>query len=348
MSHSPSLEAQQTRQLWEACFQDGEDFLNVYFEQKFPHALNVTHFDQEKQQLAAAVQLFPHAFQWHEELLKSAYVSGLATAPEFRKQGLASKLLQRSHRLLLEKGYILSFLIPASAELRQFYSKPAHGAYETVSYRREKTLTSCLQNPQRDYNILTVQEISPDLHSLYIKTLQNRTSALLLQPNDLSAALSACQLSGGGALVALKDEEPQALLFYTQENGYFWIRMSCALTQQAAAAILYQCKINHPKAHFFTKTAALEHDTLAEPYVMCRVINVPRFLEIMAQENPDVSLSLTIQDDFDLPENNGTYHLSSGKACRTEEKEALQLHPGALAAHFLRAAAINVELLLDE
>lgn len=57
------------------------------------------------------------------ELGRSTYIYGVATAPEFRRRGLAGKLMREAMRLIGEQGDEAAFLIPSEEWLHGFYAK---------------------------------------------------------------------------------------------------------------------------------------------------------------------------------------------------------------------------------
>ena len=64
-----------------------------------------------------------HLVPFESELGRSTYIYGVATAPEFRRRGLAGKLMREAMRLIGEQGDEAAFLIPSEEWLHGFYAK---------------------------------------------------------------------------------------------------------------------------------------------------------------------------------------------------------------------------------
>ncbi len=66
-----------------------------------------THFENENSEIG---------------ILSGLYLCGLATKPEYRGSGIMSRLIERINERAAALGYAFTFLIPASRELRNYYS----------------------------------------------------------------------------------------------------------------------------------------------------------------------------------------------------------------------------------
>ena len=86
----------------------------------------------------------------------------------------------------------------------------------------------------------------------------------------------------------------------------------------------------------------------AEPYAMARIINVEKFLTFIGRLYPGLQLHVGIQNDHDIPENNGFYQLIDGRLHITDQKPDSITTPGGLAAVFLAAQPVLMPMLLDD
>ena len=84
------------------------------------------------------------------------------------------------------------------------------------------------------------------------------------------------------------------------------------------------------------------------PYAMARVINVPHFLSAIATRNPGFQLHIGVDGDMDIPENNGWYIVENGRVRLTDLKPESIVTPGGLAAMFMAAQPMVLDLMLDE
>ena len=81
---------------------------------------------------------------------------------------------------------------------------------------------------------------------------------------------------------------------------------------------------------------------------MARVTNVMRFLECVVRAYPGFQLHIGVDHDFDIPENNGYYHVADGRVALTDERPDNIVTPGGLAAMLLGAYPVMVRMMLDE
>lgn len=105
------------RTLWTECFGNEEGWIDAFFGTAFDPAHVCGIYRQSR--LAAGLSWMDVSCQGQ----KLAYLYAIATAPDFRRQGLCRKLIGLTHEKLLEQGYTGAILVPADAGLRQMYQK---------------------------------------------------------------------------------------------------------------------------------------------------------------------------------------------------------------------------------
>lgn len=337
----------QTRELWKQCFDDSEEFMDIYFEDKYTDESNLT--VRKDGRVIAAMQLLPYRMTFYGSVQRAGYVSGLATLPEHRGRGYASNLLHEAHRRLFAQGASLSFLIPQNEEMRKFYEKPQHGSYWTSVYRQELPLDTTQDGHFDKIEVTRPDEWGEDLYVYY----RRLTSALpfMIHPseNDFFAALEAADLADGYVLVAHRKRRMVGFCLAVKEpNGKVYIR-TLAITEAAtrAAFVDYLCKacVVDKVYRRFCLPGSLQGCT---PYAMARVVNVPLFLAAVAAPNPGFQLHIGVEGDLDIPENNGWYIVENGRVRLTDIRPESIVTPGGLAAMFMAAQPIVMDLLLDE
>ncbi len=336
---------QQTRQLWKTTFQDSEEFMDIYFEDKYTDDNNRVLMSGGK--VAAAMQLLPYRMTFYGSVLHAGYVSGLCVQPECRGKGMASQLIREAHRDLYRQGGAISFLIPGNDRLRSFYEKPGHGSFWTATYRKEVELTD---SGAEDFHVEVGQ---PDEwpSELYVFYRRNTALEFMFHPseNDFFAALAACDLQGGYVLVARRKRRVVGLCLAVPESDGKVIVRSILVAGQAVKDLF----VRHLKAltgaeHIYARVPSPGAITGAVPYVMARVVNVERFLTAVLRAYPDFQLHIGVDGDLDVPENNGYYLMENGRLSITDSRPDSIVTPGGLAAMFLGAQPTYAEMLLDE
>jgi len=108
--HIPGL-----RKLWKEAFGDTDQFLDAFFSTGF--SLYRCRCIRVGSMPVAALYWFD--CHWQDKRL--AYVYAVATAKDYRGQGLCHKLMQSTHQILLQLGYSGVVLVPAKPDLFDFY-----------------------------------------------------------------------------------------------------------------------------------------------------------------------------------------------------------------------------------
>lgn len=335
----------QTRELWRTCFHDSEDFLDIYFGEKYTPTSNVT--CRPDGRVVAAAQFLPYRMSLYGNVAHAGYVSGLATSPESRGRGLASQVLREGHRRLYRQGAALSFLIPGSPELRRFYENPRHGAYWTASYRVEEPL--CAEGGDPSVEITSAEEWGYDLYAFFRRAVSRCPFALLPAENDFFAALSACDLEGGQMLVARRRRKLAGFcLAAPRPGGGCLVRELAVDSGSVRAAFIAALERTFGAGKVVAWRPVSGEAAGALPYAMARVVHVERFLKAVLQRHPNLTLQIGVDGDLDIPENNGYYSLAGGKVSLVPERPDTVVTPGGLAAMFLAAHPLHLPMMLDE
>jgi GNAT superfamily N-acetyltransferase len=103
--------------LWQQAFGDTDALIDGFFRVGFsPERCRFTEIDGQ-----AAAALYWFDCRWEDK--KIAYIYGVATATDFRGQGLCRRLMEDTHRQLAAVGYAGAVLVPADAGLAGMYRK---------------------------------------------------------------------------------------------------------------------------------------------------------------------------------------------------------------------------------
>ncbi len=344
---SPEEIKNQTRDLWRTCFNDSEDFMDIYFEDKYTDASNLT--IRHDGQVVSAMQLLPYRMTFYGSVQHVGYMSGLATLPDYRGRGYAANLLHEAHRRLFAQGATLSFLIPQDDKVRSYYERPEHGAYWTAVYRQELPLDISQDGAFDKIEIIRPDEWGQDLYVYYHRLTMQLPFMVHPSENDFFAALEGADLEDGYILVARRKRRMVGFCLAVKEpNGKVYIR-TLAITEAAtrAAFVDYLCRECGVEQVYrrFCLPGSLKG---SQPYAMARVINVPRFLSAIAVQNPGFQIHIGVDGDLAIPENNGWYIVENGTVRLTDIKPDSIVTPGGLAAMFMAAQPIVMDLLLDE
>lgn len=119
------------KELWTAAFGDDEAFVDAFL---------IRHYSRRRMLTAEAdgrTAAMLHLVPFRSELGRTTYIYGVATAPEYRRRGLVSELMERAVRLIDERGDEAAVLIPAPGQewLREFYGRFGFAGSIPVTFR---------------------------------------------------------------------------------------------------------------------------------------------------------------------------------------------------------------------
>lgn len=111
------METSALRTLWTTCFDNEDGWIDSFFATAFDpnHVCTLN----RQGRLAAALCWMDVSCQGR----KLAYLYAIATAPDFRRQGLCRELMGLAHEKLSGQGYAGTILVPADAGLRRMYGE---------------------------------------------------------------------------------------------------------------------------------------------------------------------------------------------------------------------------------
>ena len=109
------------RQMWKTCFDDSEEFMDLYFSEKYQNENTLIRFENNR--AVASLQMLPYRFVFYDTEISVAYISGACTLPEFRKRGYMTELMTAAFEVMKQRNIPLSILIPAEKWLYNYYAK---------------------------------------------------------------------------------------------------------------------------------------------------------------------------------------------------------------------------------
>jgi predicted acetyltransferase len=112
---------QHVRKMWKDCFNDTDEFIDLYFSEKYDNRNTLIYFDENTP--VASLQMLMYIFTFYGEEISSAYISGACTVEPFRNKGYMRKLLKTSLEVIQNRQIPLSILIPAETWLYSYYAK---------------------------------------------------------------------------------------------------------------------------------------------------------------------------------------------------------------------------------
>lgn len=145
------------RRLWREAFGDTDEFLDLFSSTAYaPERSRTVTVDGN---LAAALYWFDCAYDGK----KIAYIYAVATAKDYRRQGLCHRLMEDTHRHLKEQGYAGAILVPGSKALFDLYEGMGYvtcSSISTISCRAQG-VSECREVSKAEYAMLRRQFLPP-------------------------------------------------------------------------------------------------------------------------------------------------------------------------------------------
>lgn len=296
---------ERVKALWKLCFDDTEEFVEMYFCLRYREELNVG--IQEGEEVVSALQLIPYPMTFCGQTVQTSYISGACTHPHFRGKGVMRQLLAKSFYQMRADGVHFGTLIPAEPWLFNYYA----GVGYTPAFQYSKEEVSIPINyASEDSSISTITEYQEDIYLYIYRKLAERSCCIQHTSIDFQAIMEDLMISNGILLAARGKEGIAGILIGYQEEEQFIINELFAENEATKQNLLYALG-----QHAITKKIIrlLPPDGIqpAYPLGMARIIRVKEVLQLYASAFPEQEMLLKVSDE-QLPENNGYYHLHKG------------------------------------
>lgn len=168
--------ASEVRSMWKTCFDDTEQYMDLYFCQQYRDENTLIYLVDNK--AVASLQMIPYSIRFYGEVLPFYYLAGLCTLPKYRNKGYMGKLIHASFAVMQERNIPLSILVPAEEWLFGYYEK----------YGFEKTF----EKSTNDIGFKAFLDKHADNQEVYIafdKEYQQNDFCVLKSKNDFETIL---------------------------------------------------------------------------------------------------------------------------------------------------------------
>lgn len=142
------------KELWIKVFGDDEAFVDSFLIRHYSRK-RILSIEREGR-MAAMLHLLP----FDSALGRTSYIYGVATDPEYRRQGLATQLMQEALRLCDERGDDAVFLIPTPGQerLRDFYGRFGFAGAVPTEFRSPDGFDFGTGNPATDLAMIRLRD----------------------------------------------------------------------------------------------------------------------------------------------------------------------------------------------
>ncbi|MEG1579755.1 MAG: GNAT family N-acetyltransferase [Bacteroidaceae bacterium] len=307
---------QSVRKLWEMCFDDPKEFVDLFFDEIYGDEQNVS--IEKDGEIICSAQCIPDRMHFSKYYMSIGYIYGVCTHPDHRGKGLATKLLETANSKLRYEGRYLSIVVPESEHLFDYYASRGFATcfYQNLIKEPKGQSQYCYDGLNVAINLIS----SDGLFNFYESLQQQKTCSLIHIKDYFDIVIKDFKQSGGKICGGLApDTEILAIAFLEEDKAIKQATIKECLGKQNTDTALYRLlkeKYEKEDWSIVWKRETDKSDKEAIPYGMARIINTEKMLTIWAEEHPEFMKVISIDDDAISPENNGTFLLAGGLCSR--------------------------------
>ncbi len=302
------------QKIWRECFpEDSARWRRMFFDAVYVDDEALTLTEPDSDHIVSSLLLLSYSMTFQGRNVGLAYVYGAGTLRRFRARGYMSRLLRQALREASDRGDTFAALIPARPSLRRYYGR---FGFSTVFYSRPERYTAIHRFPtQGQYR--PVDPADPRLYDAFAQLMGRRQCCVQHSRAQFLTIMDDAQLSGYGfAAVEHADSgEIAAMVWAAPEVASQTLNVIELLADDADAAnaaltALQQQMPGRPLTLMRHPADSAAGGNLIAGG-MARVVNAESALRAVAENNPNLQLTIRLTDPI-LPENNGIYTLSRG------------------------------------
>lgn len=305
---------EKVKNLWKLCFNDSEEFTEMYFRLRYNNDVNIA--IQSGEEVIAALQMLPYPMTFKGEEIHTSYISGACTHPDYRNRGVMNELLSQAFVRMLHSNIALSTLIPAEPWLFDYY---ARSGYAPIFRYTEKTFTTHETPVAKGAFTLEISDKYTEERYEYLNTkLRKRPFCIQHTEEDFQVIIADLQL-GQGFICTLNSEKAitaLAVAYPTGKNSWRIGEIVSDTPETGTLLLQYICqRLNIPSIQVLTPPAINDN----RPLGMARIINAKTMLQLYATAHPELELSIHLTDE-QVSANNGYYYLNNGKCMNSAKR----------------------------
>lgn len=225
---------EQVKALWKVCFDDSEEFVEMYFRLRYKTEVNVA--IKSGDEVISALQMLPYPMTFGGETVQTSYISGACTHPDFRSKGVMRELLSQSFARMLRNGVHFSTLIPAEPWLFDYYARMGYASVFKYS-TKEIVLPEFI--PSKEIAVSVVSEFQEEVYSYLNKKLSERACCIQHTSEDFQVIMTDLAISGGYLFVARQENEIKGITIIYKGDKHIIINELCADDKDVEYSLLY-------------------------------------------------------------------------------------------------------------
>ena len=206
---------EKVKKLWKLCFNDNDEFVNMYFNLRYNSEVNVA--IESGDEVIAALQMLPYPITFHGNSIPTAYISGACTHPDYRSRGVMRELLSQAFGRMYRNDIAFTTLIPAEPWLFGYYARVGYATAFRYGKRTfhlptdETDAPSLTSSAETGWCFQAYTDYDEDVYQYLNRKMQERPCCLQHTKTDFYVILADLNLSCG-CIFTLSDESGIAAL----------------------------------------------------------------------------------------------------------------------------------------
>ncbi|MEH6994665.1 GNAT family N-acetyltransferase [Neobacillus drentensis] len=280
----------------------------------------------EDNSLAAKLHIIPYHINMKDKQWKMGGIAGVATYPEYRRNGYVKKLIITAIERMVQEEQIVSLLHPFDIG---FYRKFGWEVFtENKKLFIEKRDLAFLENQPGSIKRFAKESHHPDIEAVYAQYSNNYMGMLVRETSWWKNNIYG---EGQIAVYYNKNNEAIGYLLFEVKDRKMEVEEFVALNREARYG-LWNFICQHDSMVDKVSILTSNHELLpfillqpkvkmeVSPYFMARVVDAEQCLNKYPFNNITNKVFLHLEDEY-APWNNGTYLLSDGEVKVYKEKQ---------------------------
>lgn len=298
---------EKVKALWKLCFEDSDEFIDMYFRLRYSDEINIA--IESEGQVISALQMIPYPMTFCGHTVRTSYISGACTHPDFRGKSIMRELLLQAFTRMSHNGILFSTLIPAEPWLFDYYERMGYAPVFLYSIDKitvpERTLS-------KEVKVSCVSEYQEEVYRYLSRKLSDRPCYVQHTQEDFQTIMGDLSVNNGMLLITHQENGISGIAILYQDDEYLVIHELFAENKEAENSLLCYIK-HHADGKSVIRLSPSDNNRPEHRLGMARIIHAKEVLQLYAVAFPKDEMRLKLSDE-QLPENNGYYYLREG-AC---------------------------------
>jgi len=283
-------------ELWRLCFDDTEDFIQLFFDRIYreENALTI----EVDGEIVSALQMIPYTMSFCDSELTVSYIAGACTHPDYRGKGYMGELLEEAFHVMRKRNFDLTALIPANPSLFEYYRR--HGYTEVFDYTLVEEELPEVFTPSEGIKLSIVDEDSVEVTYPYFnRKLKERTCCILHTKEDFITSIIEFRQDDGETVQATnKEGKIVGMAFLYPSIDHVYIKEFIYDSEQIRDAMLQEIMLRHR----MKKVQYIAPPQLPEThrFGMGMILNRERSSQLWLAKNPKFPMTQEGLDKMDI------------------------------------------------